>query len=52
MIILGAYILNYTTNENIVPTLEAIQTQSKIEFLIQLRLGIPFLSSYRGRFFV
>ena len=43
----GAYILNYTTNENIVPILEAIQTQSKTEFLIQLCSGIPFLWQQR-----
>ena len=45
--ILGAYILNYTTNENIVPILEAIKAQNKTEFLIQLHSGIPFLLQQR-----
>ena len=46
-VLYGAYILNYTTNENIVPILEAIQAQSKTEFLIQLHSGILFLLQQR-----
>ena len=40
----GAYILNYTTNENIVPILEAVRPQNKTEFLQQPHLGILFSS--------
>ena len=43
----GGYILDYTTNENIVPILEAIQAQSKTEFLIRLHSGIRFLLQQR-----
>ena len=43
----GAYILNYTTNQDIIPILEAIQAQSKTEFLFQLHSGISFLLQQR-----
>ena len=45
---MGAYILNYTTSENIVLILAAILVQCKTEFLIQLHSGIPFLLQQRA----
>ena len=47
MLNFGTYILNYTTNENIVLILEAIQAQIKTEFLIQLHSGILSLLQQR-----
>ena len=44
---LGAYILNYTTNENVILTLEQFGPQIKTEFLKQTRSGILFLSQQR-----
>ena len=44
---MGAYVLNYTTNENIVPILEAIRARNITAFLNQLRSGIPFLLQQR-----
>ena len=43
----GAYILNYTTNENIVPILEAVRASKQTEFLKQSHLGILFSSQQR-----
>ena len=43
----GAYILNYTTNENVILILEAIRPKIKTKFLKQEHSGIMFLSQQR-----